>query len=144
MTNRARHRKHRVAPPQMLVEVKMLADNLHHLPPRHQEFARSLIAAEVQRGLTERQGDIRPGLTEKQLRQVARLNERIKREKARLGNRTPEPQRPGMEGSETVARRMTSDGLPREAAKPKRSPKGRSAAAVRGPHRNNCGQHSVE
>jgi hypothetical protein len=120
MTNRARHRKHRVAPPQMLVEVKMLADNLHHLPPRHQEFARSLIAAEVQRGLTERQADIRPGLTEKQLRQVARLNERIKREKA---------QRPGMEGSETVARRMTSDGLPREAAKPKRSPKGRSAAA---------------
>jgi hypothetical protein len=128
MTKRGRG-KHRVARPRMLAEVKMLADNLHHIPQRCREFARSLIAAEAQRGLTERQYEVRHGLTERQLRQLAKLIERIKREKARLGNGTPEPQRPGMVGSETVARRKTGDGLPRGAAKPKRSPKGRSAAA---------------
>jgi hypothetical protein len=89
MTNRARHWKHRMARPRMLAEVKMLADNLHHLPLRQREFARSLIAAEVQRGSTERQGDIRRGLTGGQLRQVAKLNERIKREKRGSGRELP-------------------------------------------------------
>jgi hypothetical protein len=106
----------------------MLADNLQHLGPRHRAFARSLITTEAQRGLTETKGEIRRGLTERQLRQVVRLNERIKREKARLGTRPPEPQRPGMEGSETVACRKTSDGTTGR-GKAKRSPKGRSAAA---------------
>lgn len=44
-----------------------------------------------------------------------------------VGNETPEPRNPGAEGLETVAR--PGNGLPRGAAKPRRSPKGRCAAA---------------
>ena len=107
-----------MAQPQLLSPVKMLADNLNYLPEPSREFARSLIADAVRRDLSDRQ-----------LLQVAKLIQRVRKEKTRLGNGTPEPSRPGAGGSETVARRMTVNGLPRGAAKPKRSPKGRSAAA---------------
>jgi hypothetical protein len=106
-----------VAQPQLLSPVKMLADNLNYLPEPSREFARSLIADAVRRDLSDRQ-----------LLQVAKLIQRVRKEKARLGNGTPEPPRPGADGSKTVARR-TTDWVPRDAAKPKRSPKDRCAAA---------------
>jgi hypothetical protein len=83
MTNRSHHS----ARPRMLAEVKMLADNLHHLPGRSQRFALSLIAVEAHRA-AENRSEIGHGLTEKQLRQVVKLIERIKREKTRLGSLT--------------------------------------------------------
>jgi len=95
----------------------MLADNVRLLPKESREFARRLIANAVHRELTE-----------KELRQVAKLVERIKREKLRLRKMTPEPLTSGADGSKTVARRTTESGLPRDAAKPKRSPKDRCAA----------------
>jgi hypothetical protein len=111
--------------PRLLSTVKMLGDNIHMLPKGNQEFARSLVASACHR---DHHG---VGLSDAQLLQVDKLNARIMREKGRLGNGTPKPPTSGTKGSETVARR-TNDGIPRGAAKPKRSPKGRSAAAGAG------------
>jgi len=76
-----RRRSQLSAQPRLLAELKMLADNVHTLPPNCREFGRSLIAAAVRADRSDCSS-----LSDRQLLQVAKLIKKIRRKGARLGS----------------------------------------------------------